>query len=177
MRDYLKCPYNNPFCWNIIDFNSMYNLISKWDSIDFTNWDMFRDKQWNFYTKIDNYITIKWQHYKFSKTDDVLRKEGIDVFSNKIWEYIAECYDKRTARMLKQNESPTFILVSTWNGGSYSKDELKKLCSIKTPYKIIVANYGIQLQNTPPNVTFYTELIKKNNGLLAKKLYEAYFKL
>ena len=29
MRDCLKKEFNNPFCWAIIDFDSMYNLIGK----------------------------------------------------------------------------------------------------------------------------------------------------
>lgn len=40
IRDFLKEEYTNPFCWNIIDYKSMYNLIKYYDTINFLNYKL-----------------------------------------------------------------------------------------------------------------------------------------
>ena len=39
-RDNVRCAYQTPFIWNLIDFESMYYLIKNFQDINFKNYDI-----------------------------------------------------------------------------------------------------------------------------------------
>ena len=114
-RDYCRCNYQTPFIWNLIDFKSMYNLISNFRNLNFKDYDIKKDRNWNFSIIIEKVIEVKYIHYKFDPHANNVIHKGIDVYSNKIWEYIAEKYEKRVERMVNNTSTPIFILANGWN--------------------------------------------------------------
>jgi len=56
--------FSNPFCWNIIEYESMYNLIKYYDSINFFNYTLEFDNILKTYNVIiDNKVKVKYIHY------------------------------------------------------------------------------------------------------------------
>ena len=111
-KNELKCEFKNPFIWNIIDFNSMLFLVKNYDKINFNNFELKKDKNWNFSIIIDNHITIQYVHYKFDAKANKPYIKYIDLYSNKIWEIIVNKYEERTKRMINENKKPIFIFAN-----------------------------------------------------------------
>lgn len=126
-KDVLKTVYQNPFCWNVIDDDSLIYLIQNYDNINFNNFELVKDEQNNFYIIIDNKVKVWYIHYRYSTTDKIIRHEGEDVFYAKIWEYIVDCYQRRLERMITSNENPIFVLGTSWDFGKVHYKLVKKL--------------------------------------------------
>jgi hypothetical protein len=173
-NELLKQKYINPFCWCTIDADSMYNLIKYYDNINFKNFELIKDKNWMFYIIIDKKIKIRWPHYKFSKTDKILKKLKHDVYWNKIWEYIVEIYIKRTNRMLNEKINPIFIIGSTIKSHLYNENKLKQICALNSKYKLIICNNNMDFSNEFPNIIFHKTDIKNDNFALAKEIFNNY---
>ena len=108
-KNCLNKPYSNPFMWNLIDYDSMYKLIKNYDKINFKNIKVEKlNKEVNnsYAVIIDNSITIKYIHYRYDKTKTEPEIKGVDVFYNKIEEYIKEKY---LTRLKLMKEKPVFI--------------------------------------------------------------------
>lgn len=131
----MQIPYENPFIWTVIDYKSMFNLITCWDTIDFTNYTLEKDYNWNFYIVIDDLVKVQFVHYKFDpKATKIVgnREEvvGDTVYYCKIWEYIAEKYNSRLKRMLDKNEKPLFCICNfktDFNDACYTTEQLNEL--------------------------------------------------
>lgn len=110
-RDYLNTEFENPFAWTVIDFKSMLYLVEKWNTINFKNYELVKDINWNFSIIIDNNVKVQYVHYKFSpKATTILQtKPSTDIFYNKIWEYIVDVYNKRLNRM---TNPPLFCIMN-----------------------------------------------------------------
>lgn len=184
-KDFLKQPYSNPFCWNVIEDNSIINLISMYDTINFKKYELLRgnnlpyytDKDCNFYLNIDNKVKVYYVHYRFSKNDTKPRKanygNATDILYNKIWKYIIDCYEKRLQRM---KDEPIFVLGSSWSGGALKYDTIKRISNIRTNYKIIMtSNIDIDFK-LPSNCYYYKHNVFRNNLKLSKEVFEKYFK-
>lgn len=165
---HLKQPYQNPFCWSTMSSDSMAYLIQNYNNINFNNYKLTKDKNWNFSIIIDNKIKVNYVHYCFSKNDKKIRIDIADVYYNKIWEYIIEKYEERKNRLLKNNEEPIFIFGSTWK---YCNESIiEKIIKIKTNYKIIfVINFNCNIK-IPNNCILYKSDIYRNNPKLAGEL-------
>ena len=177
IRDYIKIPYNNPFCWNVIDIDSFCYLIENYNKINFKDYELIKDSNWNFSLIIDKKIKTQYVHYKFSIEDKIIRKNNLDVYYNKIWLYIIEKYEKRLKIMLEQQEEPIFIIGSSYDKsfGSVDLNDIKKIINIKTKYKIIITS-NIDLNfDLPSNIIYYKHSIIKNNCMLSKLLYNTIF--
>lgn len=150
-RDYLKETYSNPFCWNYIDDESYYKLITNFQQINFNNYELIKKDNWKFYIKIDNLVTVYYPHYKFSKEYNKVTPIKDDVYYNKMWEYIVERYETRTKRMLCLNEEPIFVVGSTNKGQLYSKQQFKKFFNI-TNKRLFIFTKDKPI-NMPKNIT------------------------
>lgn len=139
----LKQKFINPFCWNIMDFNSAYNLVKNYETIDYSNYKLIKDNNWNFSIIVDNLVTIQFVHYKFSPKYDKPTKIGEDIFYNKIWEYIIEKYEERIKRLLEEKAEPIFIFACAKSAenkrSSFTLEEQKKLEKLNSKYKIILS--------------------------------------
>lgn len=124
-----------------MDFDSSYNLVKYWDEIDFTNYELVKDDNWNFSIIIDNKVKIQYVHYKFSSKYGKPTKVGEDIFYCKIWEYITDKYNSRVNRMLKTEEDPIFIFACAKSAvnkrSSFTIEQQQKLASLNSKYKII----------------------------------------
>ena len=146
-KNELKCSFKNPFIWNIIDFNSMYYMAKNYDQINFENYELTKDKNWNFSLIIDGKIKINYVHYKFDpnaktiKVDNKTDKEEEwigDVYYCKIWEFIYQKYEERTKRMLALNEEPCFLIRDESFANANSKHSIKDIAYCNSPYKRII---------------------------------------
>jgi uncharacterized protein (DUF1919 family) len=140
MRDYYKYQYNNPFCWTFILVDDFVTLMNEWDNINFMKYTLEkRGKRLEdgFKTIIDGKVTLLWYHYLFSMKYNKPTTKGINVFSDKIWEYIIEKYEERTKRMLAANEKPIFIFADSYNYKCEGpiEERRKKIEGSTTPYK------------------------------------------
>lgn len=141
-RDYIKQPFVNPFVWAVMDFESCYNLVKYWDDINFKNYELVKNENWEFSIIIDGKVKVQYVHYKFSKEHDKIAIKNNDVYYNRIWTYIIEKYDKRIVNV--RNEKPTFIFVYPNNAPtphikSFTLEQQKKLEELNSHYKIIIS--------------------------------------
>lgn len=164
---------SNPFSYAVLDFNSVYNLVKDYDIINWFNYELIKDKNWNFYIIIDNKIKIWYGHYKFDKNVNGIITKNNNVYSNKIWEYIVEKYETRVKRMLNNKESPIFIFASANNridnAYDFSLEQQTKLIELNSPYKIIFSFKKM----IPYKFSIKQNKSFKNNGLeISKYIYE-----
>lgn len=160
-KNILEEQYNSPFVWCRIWEDDYFTLIKDFENINFMNFEIHKTKEnekindlmeCNFNIIIDNKIKVFYNHYRFSSKDDKIRKDGIDIYYNKIWEYIVEKYKERTKRMLTDKTKP-IILLHCQLGHYYNiQNDIIKLCNNKK-YKYIL------LTNT-------NEIIKNENNLI-----------
>ena len=47
-RDNIRCAYQTPFIWNLVDFESMHYLIGNFRYINFKDYDIKKDRNCNF---------------------------------------------------------------------------------------------------------------------------------
>ena len=141
-----KC-YNqeliNPFTWSILDFDSAYNLVKNYDKINFNYYELKKDKDWNFSITIDNQVTVQYVHYKFRRNATKLTKDGVDLYWNKIWEYIVNQYKKHIKKMLTYNIEPIFIFGSankvTRERCLFNVEQQAKLDELNSKYTIVLS--------------------------------------
>lgn len=103
----LKTKFNSPTIWSSLCFNDFYYLVKNYNKINFLNYEINRDdpnKLEKFYIYIDNNIKLYFNHYRFDINEKVPKQDGINVYYNKIWEYIVEKYKIRTERMKTDNQ-------------------------------------------------------------------------
>lgn len=145
----------------------MYNLILNYNTINFWNWKLQKDEKWNFSIVIDNMVTVKYVHYHFSPNDATMRTNGVDVFYQKIWEYIAAKYITRLKRM---TFPPVFVIATSYPDDYFSKSDIERICSIRTNYKIIINNNNINLNKHYDNIVFDCASFHLDNLALAQHL-------
>lgn len=137
-KNHLKEEFNNPFIWTVIDFNSMLYLIQNWNKINFKNYELIKDEQWNFSIIIDNKVKVQYVHYKFNPNCKTPRLDNVgSIHYYKIWEYIIQKYEERTKRMLEKNENPIFCICNfntIFLDAIYNVEQLKILSKYKNVY-------------------------------------------
>lgn len=110
-KDILKTEYRNPFIWTLFDPDEYIDFIDKFDEINFNNYEITKvgDKlSNNFIIVIDGKYHIKFIHYNFKADASTPYIKGVDVYYNRIWEYIIDKYIKRLKRM--KNEKNTIFI-------------------------------------------------------------------
>lgn len=183
-QTYFKEPFSNPFCWNVIRYESLYKLIKNYDSIDFNKYELSKDTDWKFYILVDGQIKIEYPHYKFSPNTVFTKTNDHDILSNKIWEYIVEKYQERTERLLQKKENPIFviqnILQQNTDGGTIKRhkkeieQKLQSIINLNSTYKIIIVEpsymkFDLNLQQN-------CAVIKSDNYTNTRMCAEAIFK-
>lgn len=137
--------------WCVIKADSFYNLILNYDKIDFSNFEISKsnfngtsNKLDIFKIIVDNLIEAHYIHHHFHKDYSKVYVKDIDVFYNKIWEYIVEKYEERIKRI---NDKPTFLILGETTNSGFNLETEEKILKIKTPYKIILITKYKQLLN------------------------------
>lgn len=178
-RDYLKEEFSNPFIWSYIDNKSFYNLIKNYDNINWFNYELVKDNNWNFSIIIDKQIKVDYPHYKFDKNANELTyfdedNQNRNVYSNKIWEYIIEKYEERTRRMLTKNEKPLFLLATCYDfnikdyNHHYDIDWINNIDLLETKYRVILVSKHFKFNNKLCYIYKYS----KDNIELANEIYK-----
>ncbi len=178
-RDYLKEEFSNPFVWSYIDNKSFYNLIKNYDNINWFNYELIKDNNWNFSIIIDKQIKVDYPHYKFDINATKLTyfdedKQNRNVYSNKIWEYIIEKYEERTKRMLNKNEKPLFLLATCYDfnikdyNHHYDIEWINNIDLLETKYKVILVSKHFKFKNK----LCYIYKHSKDNIELANEIYK-----
>ncbi len=134
----LKEPYGNPFCWAKLDFDSIYALITKYDSLDYNNVEFIKTE--NYYTAvIDNCVKVQYIHYLEDPNTPKLTFEKANVKCKDILPYVKEKYFARVAKMQADNKEPIFILAAGyWQEYYLSDEQIQKIIDADPKYKIIV---------------------------------------
>lgn len=111
-KNELKTNYANPFIWALVDFDSMFHMITHFNTINFGAFDIKQDSKDTYSIIIDNAITVRYIHYKYDKTVHGVKTRDINVFSDKIWVYVVNKYVSRVRRMILDNENPVFVFAN-----------------------------------------------------------------
>lgn len=114
-KNELKCSFQNPFIWSLIDFNSMLYLIKNFNSINFNNFELIKDENYNFSIIIDKHIKVQYIHYKYDKNAIKPYTQHINYYSNNIGEYIVQKYVERKNRMLNNKEKTIYIFGNLYD--------------------------------------------------------------
>lgn len=134
-KQFLKKPFNNPFMWTVVDFDSFIYLIEHWKEINFKDYVLVKDNNWNFSIIIEGKIKIQFVHYKFNSNYKTPTLDNLgNVLYCKIWEYIIEKYEERIERMKTQNEEPIFCVCNfntIYKDSIYTNEQLEKLSTYK----------------------------------------------
>lgn len=134
-KNHYKEEFENPFIWTVIDFNSMLYLIQNWNRINFRNYELVKDNNWNFSIIIDNKVKIQYVHYKFDAASKTPTIDNVgSILYYKIWEYIIQKYEERLKRMLSKNEEPIFCICNfntIYPDATYTEEQLKELNQYK----------------------------------------------
>lgn len=134
-KNKLKEEFSNPFIWTVIDFSSMLYLVQNWNNINFKNYELVKDNEWNFSILIDKKVKIQYVHYKFNPN---CKKPMLDnvgsIHYYKIWEYIIQKYEERLNRMLEKKEEPIFCICNfntIFPDAIYTEEQLEILSKYK----------------------------------------------
>lgn len=150
-----KREYSNPFCWSKIGFESMYNLIKYYDTLNFKNVSF--ERTLDYYTAhIDDKVDVKYIHYIEDNKLPNIVFERSNVKGPNIIEYVSEKYYSRLAKMV---EPPTFLLAAGYWQEYYVNDEqIQQLIELNSPYTILIS-----MPKSPHNKISTTRNVKIHN--------------
>ena len=135
--------YNNPFMWNLIQWQSYFKLIEDFDNIDFTKTKMRIDKD-NAFGENQNTVTIMLQdgieipfvHYHKDNRYSRPKKGEVNIFYKDIEKFAQECWTRRLDRM--QSRDILFIYINRER-----PENDKMFAELKTPYKkLLLTQYN-----------------------------------
>ena len=168
-----KAIFETPFTWCLIkpaDFLYLYENFAK---INFENANVEKDGRW-YLVNVDNKIKIYYPHYRYDEMCKKPTKRGIDelnIYYDKIEEYILEKYKKRVKRMYGK---PLFLIDDkvtdlvdgkcTFNENDIVRYIDKKDCIITTTNKKIKGKNVIYKATDMPTGSI-AKLILKNYKL------------
>lgn len=104
--------YENPFMWSIVPPEDFWYLYNNYNNIDFKKIRLTKIKN-DYVIIVDEKLKIYYIHYRYDEKCKVPTqriKDGVDVYYNKIEDYILEKYNKRLERMLNNPVKPIFIV-------------------------------------------------------------------
>lgn len=145
-RDLLKCSYGNPFIWTLTDNDDFIRLLEDYENIDFHNYVLIKEskKLENFRIIIDNKVKLYFNHHLFDANANKPIKRGVDIFYNKIWEYIVNNYEKRLLRM---NKTVDLVAVDDWDN-SINVNKIKEICITKKYPCFICTNRLLEYEDS-----------------------------
>lgn len=165
-RIHMNEPYGNPFIWSVIDYDSMHNLITNFNDIDFFNIEMIHDDHMIFSIVIDHSVKVQYVHYRFDPTATTIignrdNKIGGDIRYNRIWEYIFEKYMSRLFIMQKTNTPPLFCICNfntVFKDAIYTNDQLDSLANFDN---VIIHRGCEHMAPLPAAAHFYSSHLTK----------------
>ena len=163
--------YGNPFMWSIIPPTDFYYLYTHYNDLNYNNIKLEKVNT-DYKLTIDDKVRVFYVHYKYDKNANTpVKKTKIDVFYNKIEEYILEKYDTRLARM---KEAPLFIVTDrefpTKPENNFKKEDLlkyvdKKDCLVVTTDKMIKGDNVVYVKSKKLDPEEIAKIIIKERNL------------
>ena len=159
-KNYLGIPYNNPFIWAVLYPKTVFTLLESFYTINWLNIKLEEANLMvdpsqghrNYKIIIDNKVEIFYIHYQFNEAQSTIYDTGVDVFYNRIWEYVIEKYISRVKRMGELKVPPSFLLCDNKEGYSFSNNDILRLLSPR-PFKIVLAtDKDLSHYDIPANV-------------------------
>ena len=176
----LNLQFNNPFCWCRISYKDFMFLVNNLHNIDFNNIkvDVIHDprkedaKNQVGLIQIDNNVNILYPHYIQNEKYKVPTKIDINVYSDKINEYVIDKYTKRLSRM-NLNDKIYIILCQNTDRKNFDvyKEDCKDFIHKKIPYhKILVTTDTSLLLETNADTDIIISKPHESTGSIAKKI-------
>lgn len=177
---FLNKEFNNPFIWSLILNPYFEELIENLKTINYNDFTLNKStkKLDTFNLLINNKIKLDYIHYhfnenfnkpticdKYGKPD----KTGVDVYYNKIWEYIVEKYLNRLNRMDLNDD--ICIVVEDTKEHRYNINKIIDIVK-KCNYKLIlITNQYIEknINNKMLILKHPTDLNSPHNCMLTYK--------
>ena len=168
--------YGNPFMWSIIPPDDFWYLYNHYDELNYDNIKLTKIKNDNVII-IDDKVKVYYVHYRYDKnTHEPTRriKDGVDIYYDKINDYILEKYQTRLARMKEQGIKPIFIVtdrefVANKNLNMYRKHLInyvnKDDCIVVTVDKTIKGNNVIYVAKKTLDPTTIADIILNKKKL------------
>lgn len=161
--------YGNPFMWSIISPEDFLYLYNNYYDINYWNYEIGK-KNGSYKLIIDGKINVLYVHYKYGEEDVVPTRKNndMDIFYNKIEDYIIEKYEKRLKRMV---DKPFFVVSDReylFNKGFIFKEEdLKEYvnkdnCIVATCNNDIIGNNVIYTPNSTIDPEEIAKIILEN---------------
>jgi uncharacterized protein (DUF1919 family) len=159
-RDLLHVKYDNPFIWTRIDSDSFIHLLENYENINFNNFVLIKEsnKLENFRIIIEDKIKIQFTHHKFDKNSIKPTVKNVDVYYNKIWEYIVEKYESRIKRLSKTID---LVAVDDWSD-NINVYRILEICKNKN-YPLFICTNRLPEINTE-KIIIKPRLIHENHG-------------
>ena len=142
----------NPFTWIDMDFNSLYNILTSYDTIDWEAIELshrthpYSPRQEMFELTVDDKVKLSFVHCIFDPNATQPQVIGMDVHYCKIWEYIVQKYEERKDRMLNAGKPPMF--VAEWEHLDYDESAFNKILNLDLQYKVVIITYNTKYINT-----------------------------
>lgn len=157
----------NPFVWCMITPDDFWYMYCNYDKINFNNIEIGKDKS-SIKITIDGKVSVLYPHYKYSRDcQNPTKKSEIDIFYNKIDEFVVEKYRTRLKRMVG---NPLFIVTDRefpeLTQYNFSKNDLMKYvgrkdCVVAVYDKSIEGNNVIYLPKKNMDPKEISEIILK----------------
>lgn len=168
--------YGNPFMWSIIPPDDFWYLYNHYDELNYDNIKLTKIKNDNVII-IDDKVKVYYVHYRYDKNahEPTRRiKDGVDIYYDKINDYILEKYQTRLERMKKQGIKPIFIVtdrefVANKNLNMYRKHLInyvnKDDCIVVTVDRTIKGNNVIYVAKKTLDPTTIADIILNKKKL------------
>lgn len=150
----LHIPFNNPFVWMVLPNKSVYNLLSNFYHINWSNISMRKSniKPNTYIITVDDIIDIHYVHYHLNPMAAKLTciKSANRLQNHLEWKYIykyiVEKYFERVKRMVMLKEPPCFLIdEETYITDSIS---LSDIALVDSPFKrYIISTQKITVDN------------------------------
>ena len=174
--------YENPFMWCAIQPDDYFDLITEWDSLNFSNVETFRlgDVKSTIKTPLgvddsvllvlDRHINVFFMHHKIDKNAKKYKTLNHDAYYYDMLFYVKQKWIERSSRM---KLPPQFVLRQT---SIFTFDRVQRYVDLDTKYQKYLITYDISKVdnlNTLENYCqieecsiFDTANICKNNNFL-----------
>lgn len=169
MRDINKHQFENPFCWNIIDYESMYKIIKNYTKLKTFSINPILEKNEydEFFASIilNNDIKIQYVHYLHEKQ----RKRTKNINDTYCADPLNYAVTKYNDRLQNINNTPIFILQFQPKHHITGNKEkfLSLINNIKTPEFpiIVISPFKIKNKNILNIVTNNDNLLSSPKNL------------
>lgn len=150
-HNYLNTPFYSPFIWCVVPYDSIFNIMTHWTTIDWNDIKITPNptRDLTFTLHINNIAALHYVHYFWSAKYTKPYAKGASIFYKNIHEYIINKYEERVNRMLTNGsiDNPIFIIHEEQYSNETNGDMIPKIMAYESPYKRIVITHTIDLSN------------------------------